>query len=130
MVPITRSTNGWDSGTCGTVLISSISKIRRFAGPAVCLKHRVMIGTEISGYALSAYGRVQHATDFSARDGATVDAEAVEATRELVHDHKHRVAPEHDRLAAKQVDAPRTVCGVSDERQPRRAGSTGSRAIV
>ena len=30
-VPIRRSTNGCDSGTCGTVLISSISRIRRFA---------------------------------------------------------------------------------------------------
>ena len=30
-VPIKRSTNGCDSGTSGTVLISSISKIRRFA---------------------------------------------------------------------------------------------------
>ena len=31
IVPIRRSTNGCDSGTCGTVLISSISRIRRFA---------------------------------------------------------------------------------------------------
>ena len=31
IVPIKRSTNGCDTGTCGTVLTSSISRIRRFA---------------------------------------------------------------------------------------------------
>ena len=40
------------------------------------------------------------------------------------------VAPEHDRLAAKQVHAPEAVSGVADERQPRGSGSARSRAIV
>src|SRR4029077_11843638 len=52
------------------------------------------------------------------------------ATRELVHDHEHPVAPEHDRLAAKEVYAPETVCRVADERQPRGPASARSRAVV
>jgi hypothetical protein len=35
-----------------------------------------------------------------------VHADADEATRELVHDDEHPVAPEHDGLASKEVDAP------------------------
>ena len=57
-------------------------------------------------------------------------ADADEATRELVHDHEHPVAPEHDRLASKEVHAPEAVCGVADERQPRGPGSARGGAIV
>jgi len=51
-----------------------------------------------------------------AGDRTAVHADADEATRELVHHHEHPVAPEHDRLASKEVHAPQAVCGVSDER--------------
>src|SRR6266436_1716122 len=40
------------------------------------------------------------------------------------------VAPEHDRLASKEVHAPQAVCRVSDERQPRGPGSAGGWAMV
>ena len=75
-------------------------------------------------------GGVEHAADVGARGGATMHADADKATRELVHDHEHLVAPEHDRLASKEVHAPEAVCGVADERQPRGSGSARSRAIV
>jgi hypothetical protein len=42
-------------------------------------------------------------------------ADADEATRELVHDHQHPVAPEHNRLASKEVDAPEAVGRMPDE---------------
>src|SRR5262245_33819144 len=73
---------------------------------------------------------VEHAANVGARDGAAMDAEPDKAPRELVYDHEHPVAPEHDRLTTKEVDAPEAVCGVSNERQPRGSGSLGSRAIV
>lgn len=59
-------------------------------------------------------------------------ADADETTRELVHDDQHPVAPEHNRLASKEVDAPEAVRGVADERQPRGSGSipAGDTAIV
>jgi hypothetical protein len=64
------------------------------------------------------YGRVKHAAEVEASDRTPVHAESDEATRELVHHHEHPVAPEHDRLASKEIHAPQAVCGVSDERQP------------
>ena len=57
-------------------------------------------------------------------------ADADEATRELIHDHEHPVAPEHDGLASKEVHAPQAVCRVADERQPRGPGAARDGAIV
>ena len=57
-------------------------------------------------------------------------ADSDEATGELVHDHEHPVAPEHDGLASKQIHAPQAVSRVSDERQPRGPGAARGGAIV
>src|SRR4030088_102200 len=84
----------------------------------------------MSRCALPVNGGVEHAADIGARDGAAMHTHADKTTRELVHDHKYPVAPEHDRLASKEVHAPEAVGGVADERQPRRPGSARSRAIV
>jgi hypothetical protein len=84
----------------------------------------------MSRCALPVNGGVEHAAEVGAGDGAAVHADADEATRELVHDHEHPVAPEHDGLASKEVDAPQAVSRVSDERQPRGSGSARSGAIV
>src|SRR2546422_8446483 len=94
-------------------------KIRR---PTVRLEQRIMIGTEMSRCAPSMNGAVEHAAEVGAIDGTTVHADSDEATGELVHDHEHPVAPEHDGLASKEV--------VSDERQPRGPGSARGGAIV
>src|SRR5262252_8558401 len=64
--------------------------------PPVRLEQRIMISTEMSGYALPMNGGVKHPADVGARDGAAMHADADEATGELVHDHEHAVAPEHD----------------------------------
>ena len=77
-----------------------------------------MIGTEMERCATTMSFGVEHAAQVGAHDGAAMYADADEATRELVHDDEHPVAPEHDRLASKEVDAPEAVCGVADERQP------------
>ena len=98
--------------------------------PTVCLEQWIMIGAQMSRRALTMDGGVEHATNVDAGDGSAVHADADETTRELVHDHEHPVAPEHDRLASKEVDAPEAVCGVADERQPRGPASARSRAIV
>ena len=74
--------------------------------------------------------RVEHAADIDAGEGSAVPADANEATRELVHDDKHPIGPQHDGLAAQEVDAPQAVGGVSDERQPRGPRSARGRAIV
>ena len=47
--------------------------------------------------------RTASGTEVGAGDGAAVHADADEATRELVHDHEHSVAPEHDGLASRTL---------------------------
>src|SRR2546426_7128874 len=102
-------------------------KVRR---PTVCFEQRIMIGTEMSRCAPSMNGAVEHAAEVGAIDGTTVHADSDEATGELVHDHEHPVAPEHDGLASKEVHAPQAVGRVSDERQPRGPGAARGGAIV
>ena len=102
-------------------------KVRR---PTVRLEQRIMIGTEMSRCALTMNGGVEHAAEAGAVDGPAMHAETDDATRELVHDHEHPVAPEHDGLASKEVHAPQAVCRVSDERQPRGPGAARGGAIV
>src|SRR4030095_3916165 len=102
-------------------------KVRR---PPVCLEQGIMVGTEISRCAPTMNGGVEHATDIGGIDRTTVHAESYEATRELVHEHEHPVAPEHDGLSSKEVSAPEAVCGVSNERQPRGSTSARGGAIV
>jgi hypothetical protein len=58
-------------------------------------------------------GRVEPAADIGGRDGSPVHADTDEATRELVQDHEHSGAPEHDGFAPQEVHAPEAVCRVS-----------------
>src|SRR6202022_4127538 len=102
-------------------------KVRR---PTVRLEQGIMIGTEVSRTAPTMNGGVEHAAEVGAIDRTAVHADSDEATRELVHDHEHPVAPEHDGLASKEVQAPQAVCRVSDERQPRGPGAARGVAIV
>ena len=73
-----------------------------------------MIGAEMLRCALTLDSGVEHAAHVDASDGAAMDTDADKTPRELVHHHEHPVATEHDRLAAKEVDAPEAVCGVAD----------------
>ena len=79
---------------------------------------RIMIGTEISRCPPTMTGGVEHAAEVNGVDRTAVHADSDEATRKLVHHHEHPLAPEHDRLTSKEVDAPEAVCGVANERQP------------
>ena len=66
-----------------------------------------------------ANGSVEHAAEVDAGDRAMVHVNADEGRRALVPDHEHPVAPEHDGLASKEVNAPHAVARVSDERTTR-----------
>jgi len=88
----------------------------------VRLEERIMIGAEMPRDALPVNGGVEHAAQVDARHGPRVHADANEATSELIHDDEHPIAPQHEGFAAKEVDAPEAVSGVSDQRQPRMAG--------
>ena len=91
------------------------TKVRR---PTVRLEQRIMIGAEMSRCAPTMNGGIEQAAQVGAIDRTAVLADSDESTGELVHDHEHPVAPEHDGLASKEVYAPEAVCGVSNERQP------------
>ena len=73
------------------------------------LEHGIVIGAEMSRRALPMDRGVKHAAHVESGDGSAVDADTDQTTRELVHHHEHPIAPEHDRLAAKQVHAPEAV---------------------
>ena len=89
-----------------------------------------MIGAEMWRGTPTMHGGVAHAAEVGAIDRTAVHADADEATRELVHDHEHPVAPEHDGPASKEIHAPQAVCRVADERHPRGPGSAQDGAIV
>jgi hypothetical protein len=61
-------------------------------------------------------GGVEHAAEVGALDRTAVHADSDEATRKLVHDHEHPVAPEHDGLAAKKstLHTLSVVCPMND----------------
>src|SRR5207344_2432143 len=89
-----------------------------------------MIGAEMSRRTPTTNGGVEQATEAGAIDGPAMHAETDNATRELVHDHEHPVAPEHDGLASKEVHTPDAVCRVPDGRQPRGPGAARGGANV
>jgi hypothetical protein len=62
----------------------------------VGLEQRIVIGAEMSRCVLTMDGGVEHPADVGAIDGTTMHAASDEATSELLHDHEHPVAPEHD----------------------------------
>ena len=72
-------------------------KVRR---PTVRLEPR--IGAEMSRDAPTMNGDVEHAAEVGTIDRITGHADSDEATRKLVHDHEHPVAPEDDGLASKR----------------------------
>ena len=74
-------------------------KVRR---PTVRLDQRIIIGAEMARCAQTMNGGVDHAAEVGALDRTAVHADPDEATRELVHDHEHPVALEHDGLASKE----------------------------
>src|SRR5216683_4328653 len=86
-------------------------RVRR---PTVRLERRIMIGTEMWRCAPTLNGGVEHAAEVGAIDRTAVHADSDQATRELVDDHEHPVASEHDGLVWKKVHAPQAVCRVSD----------------
>ena len=59
-------------------------------------EQRIVISTKMSRCTLPVNRRVEHTAKIGAGNGAAVDADADEATREVVHDHEHPVALEHD----------------------------------
>ncbi len=94
------------------------------------LEQGIVIRAEASWHALPVHSRVEHTAEVGRIDWSVVNREADQTAGELVHDHEHPIALEHDRLAAEEIHAPEAVGRVADKRQPRRPGSTWGGTIV
>src|SRR6516165_11409260 len=122
IVPISRSTNGCETGANGTDLISSTSITRRLASqqPTVKAEKRIVIGTEVFRFALPGGGGIEHSARRHAIDACGADAKADDTTGEDVHDQQDPMAAQDDRFNTKQIDTPNAVFCLSDDSQPGR----------
>jgi hypothetical protein len=98
--------------------------------PAMKPEQRVMIGTEAPGKLLAAAGLVEHAAGGDPVDVGRFDTESDDPTRKNIHDDHHPEALQNDGFASEQVDAPNTVLGFSDNRQPRWTVPSELRMVV
>jgi hypothetical protein len=71
-------------------------------------------------------GLVKHATDGHAIDVSRLDAD--DPAREQIHNDHDPVALEHNRFTSGQIDAPKAVLHVSDEREPGESLISGGRS--
>jgi hypothetical protein len=124
---MSRSINGWDQGTWGTVCTVSTSRIRRLACQP---EQRIMIGTEPRGQTLAGDGLVEHAAERWTVDGHGLHPKADDPAGKVIHDDQNPVTPQQDRFGPEQVQAPETVLGMTQEREPRRSDVTAFGAVV
>ena len=57
-------------------------------------------------------------------------SKADDPPREVIHNDENPVRLQGDGLAAKQIDAPKTILCVTDERQPRWTSIAGLRLVM
>lgn len=75
-------------------------------------------------------GAVEHPAKCGTIDDTGMDAEADDATGELIHEDEDPLGAQRGRFAPEQVDTPETILRVPQERQPGRAGGMLFRSIV
>ena len=92
---------------------------RTIGEPPVKAEKRIVIGTEVSRFALRGGCGIEH----SAADRPSMHvghAKAGDTTGEDVHDQQHPMAAQDDRFNAKQIDTPDAVFCLNDDGQPGR----------
>jgi len=94
------------------------------------LEQRVMVGAEVARNALSGDGVIKHSAQGYPIDRTRLNAEADDAPSELIHNDEDPMRPQCDGFTAKEVNAPKAIFHVADERQPRRASGSRLRSIV
>jgi hypothetical protein len=98
--------------------------------PAVEPEQRIMIGIEPRGRSLPGDGLVEHPAERGTIDGHGLHAKADDPAGKLIHDDQNPVTPQQDRFGPEQVQAPETVFGMTQEREPRRSVVTAFGAVV
>src|SRR5712692_7815025 len=100
MVPISRSTNGCERGTYGTVLIAFTSSIRRFA----ChWRNRYrgswsMVRAEVCRRGVASRRAIEHPAQPHAINDAAMNAKAHDTTRTLIHHDENPVCAQYGRF--------------------------------
>ncbi len=89
-----------------------------------------MVRADITWFAHTGNGLVEHASQRDTIDIASLHTEADDPPRELVHDDNDPVGLQQNGLAPKQIDASKAVLHVTDEGQPRGAAIARFRTIV
>jgi len=79
---------------------------------------------------LPADGAVEHPAKCGTIDDTGMDAEADDATGELIHEDEDPMGAQDGRFAAEQVDTPETILRVPEEGQPGGTGGMLFRSIV
>src|SRR5271156_491023 len=98
--------------------------------PALKTKQRIVIRGKIFRHSLSQDSQVEHPAHAGSIEIGGGDSKADNPAREDVHHHHDRIALEQDRLTAEEVDAPKAIFGLPDNREPRRASAAWCRSIV
>src|ERR1039458_3729001 len=80
-----------------------------------------MVGTEPRGQTLPGDGLVEHAAERWTVNGNGLHTKADDPADKLVYDHQNPVTPQQDRFGSEQVQAPETVFGMTQQREPRRS---------
>ncbi len=127
---MSRSIKGWEPGNPGHRLHRFHVQDPQIGLPAVEMEQRIMIGTEPRGRSLPGDGLVEHPAERWPVDCRGLHAKADDPAGKLIHDDQNPVTPQQDRFGPEQVQAPETVLGMTQEREPRRSVVTAFGVVV
>jgi hypothetical protein len=91
---------------------------------------RLVIGADALRQTCTSYRLPEHSTECQAIDNSALDPESDDSPCVVVHDDQHPIRLQRDRFTTQQVDAPKTVLHMADERQPRGTSSRRRRRIL
>src|SRR5688572_26289057 len=95
------------------------------------LEQRIMIAAEVARPSQCCDDcLVEHAADGGTIEHGCAYTEANNSAGELIHHDHHPVGSQDQCLAAKEIDAPQTIFGVSEEREPGRALRAGLGSVA
>src|SRR5450631_3865029 len=90
----------------------------------------IVVGTQMLRERLAGYCLVEHATERHAIDVRRLGADADDLAREVIHHNHDPIALEHNGLTSEQIETPKAVLHVSNEREPGWALGSGGRSEV
>ena len=98
--------------------------------PALKLEEGIVVEAQPDGQSLTRDRLIEHATKGHAVHGNRLHAKTDDAPAELIHNDQDPMRTKQDRFGPEQVQAPKAVLGVTQNRQPRRPALPPIQAIV